>query len=111
MMPPILDRRTTRRPGRTLALSPLAADALDVVAELTEAGAPPSLEELSDELDADGCSVRAAILAIRKMGFVEPVTGRDGAPRWRALLRARRCPNLEVVGTFDAPELAAMVYR
>jgi hypothetical protein len=96
-------------PAGAFSLVPLAADALDVVAELTEAGIPPSLAELAYELDAEDEAVRDAVATIRTMGFVELFSDLDGIARWRALLRVRPRPQLEIVGTFDAPALTATI--
>jgi hypothetical protein len=43
------------------------------------------------------------------MGFVELFSDLDGIARWRALLRVRPRPQLEIVGTFDAPALTAKI--
>lgn len=96
-------------PAGTFPLEPLAADALNVVAELTEAGMPPNLAELAYELEADAEAVGAAIAIIRTMGFVEPCSDPHGITRWRALLQVRPYAELEIVGTFDAPALAAKI--
>jgi hypothetical protein len=80
-----------------------------VVAELTEAGMPPSFAELAYELDAENEAVRGAITTIETLGLVEPYSDADGITRWRALLQVRPRAEFEIVGTFDTPALTAKI--
>jgi SOS-response transcriptional repressor LexA len=92
----------------TLGITRAQRDTMRIIQELTDAaGVPPSFREIANELGVrSNCSVASLIDGLVDRGYLGRAPGRA-----RSLTVLRPVPmaeDVEIVGFFDAPELAAV---